>query len=346
MRRIFTSTFVAAVLVATSFNSFAQCNTGVAFTHAVTYDFSAGMQGFASTDFAPAANKIVSTDLSFGSAKLLNTPTFFQPVSQTTISWGFDLAGSASVTGYTVDAIYSGGIVNVCSGGAIGGNNLGFSASAPAQILGQSFQLKFTFTVSGNPSQNITIDNFSTSAQTSNITLPVKFSAFDARTMNGSVSLNWTVGTEENVSGYEIERSFDGNSFSKIGFVNASGESTYSFLDTKPSSITYYRIKSLDVNGRYNYSTIALVKAGASIIVLKAFPSPFIKNVSIQHATATAGSIISVSSEDGRIVKSIIPAIGTQQTEVDLSFAKAGMYLVRYISGTGEVGTLKILKQQ
>jgi hypothetical protein len=82
------------------------------------------------------------------------------------------------------------------------------------------------------------------------------------------------------------------------------------------------------------------------MIVIKAFPTPFIKNVSIQHPTAVAGSAISISSEDGRIVKTIVPAIGTQQTDIDLSSSKAGLYLVRYSNGSGETETLKILKQQ
>lgn len=175
--------------------------------------------------------------------------------------------------------------------------------------------------------------------------LPVKFSSLDARATNSSVSLKWNVATEENLSGYNVERSADGSSFSKIGFVKAEGNNSYSFVDSKPSSISYYRIKSVDIDGRYAYSTVALVKGGKSMIVLKAFPIPFIKNVSIQHPTAVAGSLITISSQDGRTIKSIVPAVGMQQTDVDLSLAKAGLYLVRFNNGNGEVETLKILKQ-
>lgn len=176
--------------------------------------------------------------------------------------------------------------------------------------------------------------------------LPVKFSSFDVRTINSSVSLKWNVATEENVNGYEVEKSPDGRSYLKIGFVRASGKSSYSFVDVRPSSVTYYRIKSVDVDGRYGYSTVALIKAGKSMIVLKAFPSPFITNLSIQHGTATAGSLITISSADGRIIKSIVPPPGAQQTEVDLSAAKPGMYLIHYSNVSSEVETLKILKPQ
>jgi len=350
MRRIFTfSIFVVALLV-TSFHSFAQtCTSPATFTPSITYDFSTGMQGFTSTDFTAGSNRLNSTDVSAGTTKVLTSPTFFQPASQPTVSWGFDLGGSANVTSYTVQAVYYNGsfqTVTLCSGGAISGNNLTFSATAPAQILGQNFQIRITYTISGSSNQNITVDNFSTSAQVAGTILPVKFSTLDARVSTSSVSLKWTVASEENMNGYEVERSTDGRNYSKIGFVGASGSNSYSFVDPRASSIAYYRIKSVDVNGRYAYSTVALIKAGKSLIVLKAFPSPFIKTLSIQHGTAVAGSLITISSEDGRLIKSIIPAVGTQQTDVDLSTAKAGMYLVRYKNADGEIETLKILKQQ
>jgi hypothetical protein len=175
--------------------------------------------------------------------------------------------------------------------------------------------------------------------------LPVKFQSLDAKTINSYVSLKWNVATEENLSGYSIERSADGRNFSQIAFVNASGETNYSFVDNKPGSVSYYRIKSVDINGKYGYSTVALVKSGKSMIVVKAFPSPVIKNVSIQHPTAIAGSSITISSADGRVIKTIVPAAGMQQTDVDLSAAKSGLYLVRYNSSNGESETLKILKQ-
>src|SRR5574337_1050790 len=110
--------------------------------------------------------------------------------------------------------------------------------------------------------------------------LPVKFSSLDATTIDNSVSLKWLVATEENLKGYEVERSSVGQSFSKIGFVKASGKGKYSVLDIKPSSSSYYRIKSVDTDGRFGFSSVAMVKSGKTMIMLKAFPTPFIKNVS------------------------------------------------------------------
>jgi len=236
--------------------------------------------------------------------------------------------------------------IPLCSGGSITGNNLTFSAPAPLAIQGQDFQLVFTFTVGGNTNNIITVDNFTSSASSSSVILPVKFSSLDARTTNNSVSLKWVVGTEINVTGYDIEKSSDGRNFSKIGFVAAAAQTSYSFVDPKPASVSYYRIKSVDGDGKFTYSSVSLVKAGQSMIILKAFPSPFTKNLSVQHATANGGSLITISSEDGRLIKSVVPVVGTQQTDIDLSTATSGLYLIRFVNGNKEVQTLKILKQQ
>jgi hypothetical protein len=346
MRRIFT--FIT-FLFATSLNLFAQtCSTPAPFTPSATVTFNTGLEGFTSTDFSASANKISSTGFSTSTTKQLTTATFLQAPGPGTISWGFDLTGAAGVTSYTVVGLYFTGTIQtvaICSGGPIVNGTLTFSAPAPLSIQGQSFQLRITFTINGSGGQNITLDNFTSSAQLSSIVLPVGFSGLDATTVNNSISLKWAVGTENNVTGYEIQKSIDGHEYSNIGFVNATGQSSYSFVDTRTSTTAYYRIKSVDVNGRYTYSPIATVKEGKSMIQLKAFPSPFTKNVSVQHATAGAGSLITISSEDGRLIKSIAPIIGTQQTQIDLSTAKAGLYLIRFNNNNGTTETLKVVKQ-
>jgi hypothetical protein len=356
MRRIFTSTILVAAFAVTSLNSFGQACTGTTFTAVQTYDFASsgnGTMGFTG-DFARVNNAggQLSADVGATSptTKTLTSPTLFAPNSATTIRFGFDLGGTATVTSYTIQFLYNnaGTItpITVCSSSsALANGTYNFAVSTPTEVLGHAFEIRIIFGVSGNSNNTITIDNFRTNVGGSNIALPVKFQSLDAKTVNSYVSLKWNVATEENLSGYSIERSADGRNFSQIAFVNASGETNYSFVDNKPGSVSYYRIKSVDINGKYGYSTVALVKSGKSMIVVKAFPSPVIKNVSIQHPTAIAGSSITISSADGRVIKTIVPAAGMQQTDVDLSAAKSGLYLVRYNSGNGESETLKILKQ-
>ena len=363
MRRIFTFSFIAIALSLVSFNSFGQCG-GIIENFNNTGGSTAGFSGTAPAggSFGLNSNQLRFVVPNGGGTFTLTTRTFSLASGASSIDYGFVLAAgnTASISGTTVAVKYintSGAITTspataVTGGSVTAGNstNICSTVSTPADMstTSRSFQLIFTFTAAGNgnPNSFFTIDDYRTSSAFAGATLPVKFQTFEATPSNNSVSLKWAVGTEENVSGYEVEKSFDGRNFSKVGFVNAANQITYTFVDSKSSGTVYYRIKSVDVDGKYAFSTIALVKAGQSLIMLNAYPSPFVNNFNLDHGTATAGSLISISAEDGRIIKTIIPTVGSQRTPVDLSAAKAGLYLVRFKNSNGEVETLKILKQQ
>ncbi|MEM6799822.1 MAG: PQQ-dependent sugar dehydrogenase [Bacteroidota bacterium] len=90
---------------------------------------------------------------------------------------------------------------------------------------------------------------------------PVEFLEFEAKEEEEAVKLNWTTGFEENIDRYEIERSRDGLDFEEIGEKKAVGNSQeiipYEAWDYRPESgLNYYRIKSVDIDGQYEYSKV------------------------------------------------------------------------------------------
>src|SRR5690242_14585535 len=95
-------------------------------------------------------------------------------------------------------------------------------------------------------------------------TLPVKSLDLSAVLNANNVDLKWTTVDEYNTSSFDVERSTDGRIFSAIGSKPASGNTTgskdYTYLDMNvhllQSSIIYYRIKMMDINGAYIYSRI------------------------------------------------------------------------------------------
>lgn len=175
--------------------------------------------------------------------------------------------------------------------------------------------------------------------------LPVNFTGFYAKKVNSNVALTWNVAFEQNVAGYEVQRSSDGSNFTKIGFVNANQAPSYSFTDSKAIAVAYYRIKSIDNDGSYKYSSIVSLKGQQSDVVLKAFPMPVQNELTIQYSSANSNSRIDILSADGRMIKSISLLSGSQETKVDLSSAKAGVYFARFDNGNGQNQTLKLIKQ-
>lgn len=95
--------------------------------------------------------------------------------------------------------------------------------------------------------------------------LPLKLISFTAGRMSDYTRLNWTIGNELNVSGYELERSDDGISFYTInvqGGINRNGTEFYSYADRKVLKGTaFYRLKINMLTGQQSYSHVVTVSS-------------------------------------------------------------------------------------
>lgn len=74
--------------------------------------------------------------------------------------------------------------------------------------------------------------------------------------------LNWKTSSEINAVYFEIQRSADGINFTGVGNKNASGNSAdtkiYQYTDPIGNSTgnIYYRLKTVDVDGKFTYSKL------------------------------------------------------------------------------------------
>jgi hypothetical protein len=363
MRRIFTYSIVFSCLLFTQ-ESFGQTATLLTNTQCNAVNFT-GAEGANFNDGSPTNTSGFSgagwTKVIQGSQEYISIPSATQNstynlttpsynTASSTLNLKFILGGNAKVASYTIFLQTSTGTTALAtisngSSGLSGEQCLEVSGLSLAPTTAFRFVIAFTTDAGMDGKGSITFDDFFISRVTAAaIPLPVRFSSFIAKTISGGVSLTWNVEAEENLSGYEIERSNDGRSFSKIGFVAASAQRSYSYTDNRPLVSGFYRIKSVDVDGKFMYSTTVSLRGGKSVVLLKAFMSGQ-NTLTIQHDAAVSGSRISISSADGRLIKSLAPFAGAQQTVTDLSSAKAGLYLVRFDNGIGETETLKVVKQ-
>lgn len=127
------------------------------------------------------------------------------------------------------------------------------------------------------------------------IVLPVKLVSFQAKPAGASVLLNWNIANESNIANYAVEFSSDGRRFSTIGNVKPSNANTiiktYSFLHTKPvNGKNYYRIKMVDKDGKFSYSSIRSVTFSNSDIAV--YPNPFKNQLTVTMAGGNAGQCI------------------------------------------------------
>ncbi len=106
--------------------------------------------------------------------------------------------------------------------------------------------------------------------------LPVTYTNVKAYQQNGGVSVEWSVTNQLNISAYEVEKSIDGITFTKVATVKASDLSNaYNWIDENAiSGDNYYRICSVVSNGAVQYSAVVKVKTGTSIPSITVYPNP------------------------------------------------------------------------
>ncbi len=191
-------------------------------------------------------------------------------------------------------------------------------------------------------------------------TLPVELIAFNANSFASEVLLNWETATEENNYGFEVERRFpkdsdaDGESeWSKIGFIEGNGNSNstkyYSFSDKNPpEGRLLYRIKQIDLDGRYSYSeSVEIDYSGAKEFALEQnYPNPFNPTTNISFKLGEAAKVTvrifnAIGEEVAELVNRTMEA-GRHSVLFDAGGLPSGTYFCRMNSG-GFAKTTKLL---
>jgi hypothetical protein len=175
--------------------------------------------------------------------------------------------------------------------------------------------------------------------------VPVELTSFTANIVDRSVLLNWTTATEVNNQGFEIERSTDGLNFNQIGYVPGFGTTTepksYSYTDQSVTSGTYYyRLKQIDFDGSFAYSSVAEVEVSLPTVfsLEQNYPNPFNPSTSIQFSLPTDAQVkINVYNLVGENISEIVSgnfAAGTHKVNFNASTLTSGIYFYR-LEATG-----------
>ncbi len=124
--------------------------------------------------------------------------------------------------------------------------------------------------------------------------VPLQFLKFTAQRKQNYSQLDWSTTRELNAEKYEIERSEDGISYRRIGITlahNGNGTNKYQYNDALLLNGTaWYRIRSVDKNGRYNYSTVAVVTERSEEGGLYVINNPVYQFIHISTGSVNAGN--------------------------------------------------------
>ncbi|MEI9958517.1 MAG: T9SS type A sorting domain-containing protein [Ferruginibacter sp.] len=147
-----------------------------------------------------------------------------------------------------------------------------------------------------------------------------------------------------NTAYFELQHSQNGSDWIKIGTVAATGNSqsviNYSFTDNFPApSINYYRLKMVDKDGSFIYSTVRKVNMksnGSGVVVAQ---NPVINgNLSMQYNNPQNVKTVQLFNAGGAQIYS-----SSKVSEINVSSIQSGMYILKVSSPDGTSTSQKII---
>lgn len=199
-------------------------------------------------------------------------------------------------------------------------------------------------------SQNGTLQNFaligtSSNWVTSDLVLPISLINFSGIKKDGYNSLQWSTKSEQNSAYFDIQRSENGSDFTTIAKVNAAGNSSvaknYQYTDNElgTSSVYYYRLKMVDIDGSSKFSSVIFIRNSNSGLTT-VYPNPARNQITINISDKSLINTQALLSDlSGKVVQRI--SLNQASTQVDISRYGSGMYLLKFKDGK----TIKIVKE-
>lgn len=164
--------------------------------------------------------------------------------------------------------------------------------------------------------------------------LPVELIALTATPADDRVIVEWSTASESGVSHFELERSLDGEHFSRIGTVAAHGHSSatvrYQLLDEHPASgLNFYRLRSVDQDAGASTSQTVTAWMGSKSEAIRVVPNPTDQFANAMvHLPGDGSYAVRLIDGQGRVVRelSLQGLAGTNTIALDLKGCDAGAY--------------------
>ena len=176
--------------------------------------------------------------------------------------------------------------------------------------------------------------------------LPIEMISFEVKRNGVENQLTWVTSSEQNTSHFEIEKSIDSENWNKVATIKAAGNSVtekrYQLNDNEIIfGMNYYRIKSVDLDGKYSYSSVEKVYL-ENINDITIYPNPVMTTLNIALKNALENTLIEIYSLEGKKLMSENSSNLNHRINVE-TLAK-GTYMIR-ISNKEKTYTSKFVRQ-
>ena len=175
--------------------------------------------------------------------------------------------------------------------------------------------------------------------------LPVSWLYFTGTAKEKSNLLKWGTATEEKTLSFGLEKSVNGYDYQRIATIAASHNSTsernYSFEDNSLNEISYYRIKQLDTDGNFTYSTTVRVNRQAISGSIMLYPVPVSGSLNVRWEGSYYKA--SVYNRLGVLVKEVALDGSERQLEIATASFTPDFYVLEMRTYEGDPVVKKFL---
>ncbi|MDI1235684.1 MAG: T9SS type A sorting domain-containing protein [bacterium] len=185
------------------------------------------------------------------------------------------------------------------------------------------------------------------------VALPVTLNQFNVFSENDNIKLNWSTTSEENLSKFEVMRSFDGINFQSVGTATARGNSNelneYQFSDINAAAFNqskiFYQLRMIDENGDYKLSNMVQLRM-STIATVSVYPNPSSDylNVNLSEAIDTDAAV-SISDINGKNVELNSTSNNGTSIQFNIQQLENGVYFLNLLNNDGSVTATKFIKR-
>ena len=223
----------------------------------------------------------------------------------------------------------------------LNGNNWGTEETVPVACANDASNRDFTMTGAG---AFVTPPNYFFGTCNVSSILAVELSYFEGFSVEEDIKLIWGTLTEIDNIGFEVEYSVDGLLWETLCFVDGNGSTndpqSYEFIHRKiDNEINYYRIKQIDFDGKYDFSSIITIRNSEVESHLSIFPNPVEFSLVIKEGKGE----LFLFDQLGKLVYS--KNILGEYDEVDVSTYMPGIYSLLVIHENGSTINRTFIKQ-
>ncbi len=186
--------------------------------------------------------------------------------------------------------------------------------------------------------------------------VPVTFTSIRATKHDrSSIQVEWKVENELNIHHYELERSGDGRTFSKVNEQVARGNGSgaplvYNWLDVNPlEGDNFYRVRSVGIGSDSKLSQVVKVNMGKLPSEIAVYPNPVgedgLVNISLQNKAAGDYQVSLVNSKGQVVLKQVLNhGGGSSVYNIKLEkYLSHGNYLLHIQSTENNLNIFKIV---